>query len=212
MGGVRATDEALMSAYVAGDKRAFAELFQRYGPMLHGMARRQLRSDELARDIVQQTFLQVHRARRDFREGARLKPWLFTIATNLVREHFRRKGRRPETSYEAAREASPSVEPTVDPVDLAEIQATQLDVGHLREALGRLPESQRLVIELHWIQGYPFPEVAKMVGASVSAVKVRAHRGYQKLRAMVAEAREERAGVTELRSERKDIGGADELK
>lgn len=185
------TDEALMSAYVGGDRSAFEEIFRRYAPILHGMARRQLRSEELARDIVQQTFLHVHRARLDFRQGARLKPWVFTIATNLVREHFRRSGRRPETSYEEMRDESPSVEPSVEPVDLAEIQATQLDVGRLRDALGRLPESQRLVIELHWIQGYPFPEVAKMVGASVSAVKVRAHRGYQKLRTMVAEAREE---------------------
>lgn len=185
------TDEELMSAYVRGDKSAFAEIFKRYAPILHGMTRRQLRSEELARDTVQQTFLHVHRARKDFREGARLKPWVFTIATNLVREHFRRTGRRPETSYEAVREEAPSVEPSVDPVDLGELQATKLDVMRLREAMLKLPESQRLVIELHWIQGHPFPEVAKIVGASTSAVKVRAHRGYQKLRAMVDAAREE---------------------
>jgi RNA polymerase sigma-70 factor (ECF subfamily) len=47
-----------------------------------------------------------------------------------------------------------------------------------------------LVIELHWIQGHPFSEVAEMVGASVSAVKVRAHRGYQRLRTLVAAARD----------------------
>ena len=184
------SDEALMDAYVArGDHAAFEQLFRRYAPPLRAMAKRQLRSDELARDIVQQTFLHVHRARRDFRRGARLKPWVFTIATNLIREHYRRLGRRPETSYDAARDAAPGIEPTQDPVDLAELQARQLDVGRLREALGQLPDSQRLVIELHWIQGHSFPEVARMVGASVSAVKVRAHRGYRKLRGLVAEAR-----------------------
>lgn len=185
------SDEELMSAYVAGDKGAFEVIFRRYAPVLRGMARRQLRSEDLARDLVQQTFLHMHRARADFREGARLKPWLFTIATNLVREHYRRSGRRPETSYEAAREDAPSLEPTVEPVDLAALEEAKLDVRRLRDALGALPESQRLVIELHWIQGHPFPEVAKIVGASVSAVKVRAHRGYQKLRASVAAAREE---------------------
>ncbi|MEL6187690.1 MAG: RNA polymerase sigma factor [Myxococcota bacterium] len=185
------SDEELMAAYVSGDKRAFAELFKRYAPILHGMARRQMRSEEHARDVVQQTFLHVHRARNDFRQGARLKPWVFTIATNLVREHFRRTGRRPETSYEAMREEAPSVEPSVEPPDLAELQAARLDVKRLRDAMLSLPESQRLVIELHWIQGHPFPEVAKMVGASTSAVKVRAHRGYQKLRTLVDAARQE---------------------
>lgn len=191
-----ATDEELMSAYVAGDKQAFEGIFRRYSPVIYGMARRQMRSEEHARDLVQQTFLHMHRARADFREGARLKPWLFTIATNLVREHFRRAGRRPETSYEKAKEDAPSIEPSVEPVDLGALQAGQLDVGRLREALTQLPESQRLVIELHWIQGHPFPEVALMVGASVSAVKVRAHRGYKKLRSLVAAAREESERVT----------------
>lgn len=180
-----------MAAYVAGEQAAFDELFRRYAPIIEAMARRQLRSKELARDLVQQTFLQVHRARRDFRTDARLKPWLFTIATNLVREHYRRTSRRPETSYEAVREASPSVEPTEAPVDFAGLESAALDVRRVREALATLPESQRLVIELHWLQGHPFAEVAEMVGASVSAVKVRAHRGYKRLRELVAEAREE---------------------
>lgn len=179
------TDEALMSAHIAGDKKAFAIIVRRYGPVLTGMARRHLRSPELAKDLVQQTFLHVHRARNDFREGARLKPWIFTIATNLIREHYRRTGRRPETSYEAVREESPQIEPQVDPVDLAELQMQQINVQKLQQALTSLPESQRLVIELHWIQGHSFSDVANMVGASVSAVKVRAHRGYKKLRALI---------------------------
>ncbi|MBX2813026.1 MAG: RNA polymerase sigma factor [Myxococcales bacterium] len=185
------TDEHLMIAHIAGDKKAFSELVRRYGPILSGMARRQVRLPELARDIVQQTFLQVHRARNDFRVGAQLKPWVLTIATNLIREHFRRTKRRPETSYEALNAEYPSVEPMVEPVDFAGIQSRALEVQRLNDALVKLPESQRLVIELHWIQGYPFAEVAQMVGASVSAVKVRAHRGYRKLRTLIDE---ERAG------------------
>ncbi len=183
------TDEALMAAYLGGDRAAFEALFRRHGPVILGMARRQLRSEEAARDVVQQTFLQVHRARLDFRAGARLKPWLFTIATNLVREHHRRSGRRPETSYEAAKENQPEIEPSASPPDLGEQQDRALRLARLRGALGQLPDSQRLVIELHWIQGHPFPEVAKMVGATVSAVKVRAHRGYGRLRELLGDLR-----------------------
>ncbi len=79
-----------------GDHAAFKELFERYSAQLLRMMRRQIRSDEDARDLVQQTFLHLHRARYDFRLGSALRPWLFTIAMNLRREYFRRQARRPE--------------------------------------------------------------------------------------------------------------------
>jgi len=53
--------------------------------------------------------------------------------------------------------------------------------------LRELPADQREVIELHWFDGLEFPEVATVVGASVSAVKVRAHRGYVRLRAALGD-------------------------
>ena len=84
-----------MAAYVGGDRSAFAVLFERYAPRLLRLMQRDLGRGEDAHDLVQQTFLQLHRARRDFRAGAKLRPWLFTIALNLKRQHFRRQGRRP---------------------------------------------------------------------------------------------------------------------
>ena len=55
--------------------------------------------------------------------------------------------------------------------------------SQVRQALAELPEGQRTVIALHWFDGLSFAQVAEVVGANVSAVKVRAHRGYQQLRA-----------------------------
>ena len=60
------------------------------------------------------------------------------------------------------------------------------DAAKVREEVGRLPDSQRHVIEQHWFQGLPLKQVAKNVGASLSAVKVRAHRGYKRLRLSLA--------------------------
>ena len=57
----------------------------------------------------------------------------------------------------------------------------------MRRALAALPDHQREVIELHWLGELPFPEVARAVGASLSAVKVRAHRGYKRLRDLLGE-------------------------
>ncbi|RLB54846.1 MAG: RNA polymerase sigma factor [Deltaproteobacteria bacterium] len=168
------SDERLMAAYVAGNETAFAELFHRYGGRLLRVIRRQVRSEDDAREIVQQTFLHLHRARHDFRSGATLRPWIFTIALNLKREYFRRRGRRPEAPLDLDGRNDPSV-PAYDPTRHERAQA-------VRAALASLPPGQREVIELHWFSELSFQEVAVVVGASVSAVKVRAHRGYGRLR------------------------------
>lgn len=168
------SDEELMNAYVDGDASAFRELFDRYAPVLVRVMRHHLRKPEDARDLVQQTFLQLHRSRNDFRDGAQLRPWLFTIAMNLKREYFRRTGRRPESALDLDGRDDPGVAPR----DHEQLEAAE----EVRFALGRLPEDQREVIALHWLAGIPLPEVAELVGASLSAVKVRAHRGYAAMR------------------------------
>jgi len=168
-----------MAAYVAGDGAAFRVIFERYAPLLMRAMLRELYVREEANDLVQQTFLQLHRARADFDVEHKLKPWIFTIAMNLKREYFRRKKRRPERSLEA----EATLEPAVGALGAARVDARRT----LARVLGDLPADQREVIELHWFDGLEFPEVAEVVGASVSAVKVRAHRGYVRLRAALGD-------------------------
>lgn len=162
-----------MAAYVKGDSSAFRSIFERFAPLLLRAMLRELYVREEANDLVQQTFLQLHRARADFDPGQKLKPWIFTIAMNLKREYFRRRKRRPERSLDAE-----TAEPAVAALGAARVEAQRT----LSRALADLPADQREVIELHWFDGLEFPEVAQVVGASVSAVKVRAHRGYVRLR------------------------------
>jgi RNA polymerase sigma-70 factor (ECF subfamily) len=172
------SDEQLMAAYVAGDRAAFQALFERYAGILFAMARRRLNSDDDARDVVQQTLLQVHRARNDYRAGAPFRPWLFTIALNLVREQFRKRKRRKEQALDTAGgPPEASVEPEAELGDEQRVRAARV-----RAALASLPEQQREVIELHWFEESPYEEIARILGASVAAVRVRAHRGYERLR------------------------------
>jgi RNA polymerase sigma factor (sigma-70 family) len=176
------SDEALMLAYQAGDRSAFERLFERWSPRLRrSFVRGGMRPEE-AGDLVQQSFLHLHRARHDFRPGSPLRPWLFTIALNLKRQYLRRLGRKPEQSLgdDRPEPAAPRDDPDAP-----------LLARTIRAALGRLPEAQREVISLHWFEGLSFREVAEIVGATQTAVKVRAHRGYAKLRAEL-----EAAGVT----------------
>jgi RNA polymerase sigma-70 factor (ECF subfamily) len=85
------TDDELMLEYLAGDGSAFSVLFQRWAPRLSSMfARAGFGRDDIG-DLVQQSFLQLHRARLDYRPGSQLRPWLYTIALNLQRQAFRRR-------------------------------------------------------------------------------------------------------------------------
>lgn len=167
-----------MAAYVAGDKGAFRTLFERHAPALERLMQRDLAEREEARDLVQQAFLQLHRARLDFDPKQRLKPWLYTIALNLKREHFRRRRRRPE-------------HPDSDQADRQPTAPRGQEQTEARRSLGwaleRIPAEQREVIELHWLAGLSFPELAESMGISVAAAKVRAHRGYLRLRELLGD-------------------------
>ncbi|MEM1415823.1 MAG: sigma-70 family RNA polymerase sigma factor [Myxococcota bacterium] len=171
------TDEDLMRAYVAGDHAAFQQLFDRYAPIVFGMTRRHLRNEELAQEITQQTFFRLHSARNDFRLDSKLRPWLLTIAMNLVREHWRRGKRRKMVELDPETKAAPQAERSRMELD----ERSQL----LHAALQQLPESQREVVELHWFQERPYKEVAEIVGSSEGAVRVRAHRAYGKLKKLL---------------------------
>lgn len=173
-----ATDEELMDRYVgADDRRAFEELFHRYSARLHGFFLRSVGSSTEAADLVQQSFMHFHRARQDFRPGSPVRPWLYTIAINVRRELFRRRARKPETSLDPLIHGEPAAEP----------DATTAKDRLVRRVLTELPDQQREVILLHWYEELSFPEIAELLGASVSAVKVRAHRGYVMLRERLGE-------------------------
>lgn len=178
------TDEELMAAYVRGDDAAFRDLFERYAPVLLRLTRRHLRDDELSQEIVQQTFFRLHGARNDFRQGSKLRPWVMTIAMNLVREHWRRTKRRKQTDLEVDTQAAPQAD--FLPLELRQRSAL------LHGALEKLPVSQREVIELHWFQERPYAEIAEIVGTSEGAVRVRAHRAYTTLKQLL---------VSEIRGE-----------
>jgi len=169
------SDELLMTAYVDGNTDAFRQLFTRYAPLLARIVRAKVASDEEGRDLVQQTFLQLHRARNDYHAGEPLRPWLFTIAYNLIRDRWRTLGRRREEPLEQA-------PPQIDADTPADVLQRRRRAERLHAALATLSSDQRQVVELHWFGGIPLPEVATTLGVSLSAVKVRAHRAYTRLR------------------------------
>ncbi len=170
-----------MAAYAAGDAIAFEELHDRLAPWLQRMVQQHMRKPEEARDLVQQTFLQLHRARHDFREGARLRPWVATIALNLRRGYYRRSSVRRERHLKDPENGGPQIvngRASSNPERTAE-------AAKVRQALETLTESQREVLVLHFHGGFTYREISEMTGVGLSAVKLRAHRAYAALRARI---------------------------
>ncbi|HEY6911694.1 MAG TPA: RNA polymerase sigma factor [Myxococcales bacterium] len=168
-------DEDLMSAWVAGDARAFERLFARLAPRVHGFFLRSFRDRGVADDLLQVTFMKVHRARSQYRSGLPLAPWLFAIAARVRLDELRRRLRMPEDADEEALARAEEQAPRDPPPDPDVKDA-------VRAALQALPESQRAVIHLHRYEGMTFAEIAQVLGTTPGAVKLRAFRGYETLR------------------------------
>jgi RNA polymerase sigma factor (sigma-70 family) len=184
------SDEDLMERYQGGDQAAFRMLFQRHARRVHGFLLRHTGDRSRADDLLQQTWLKLHRARDSYRPGAPFSPWLYTIAANTRRDAARADGRSAEELTSDGETPGAAAAP-IDRSEAADLHE------RIRAALAALPEGQREVILLHRVQELSFAEVAQVVGASEGAVRVRAHRGYVALRRMLAPpdagAREERS-------------------
>lgn len=164
-----------MSAYVAGDARAFEQLFARLAPRVHAFFLRSFRSQAVADDLLQETFMKVHRARERYDQALRVAPWVFTVAARVRLDELRKRLRLPEDADEEALARADEQAPREPPPD------TDLQDA-VRAALEKLPESQRTVIHLHRYEGMTFPEIARVLGTTSGAVKLRAFRGYETLR------------------------------
>lgn len=161
-----------MGAYLEGDPDAFRRLFHRYRGPLHRLMRRAVSDRHDAEELVQQTFLQLHRARGDFRVDSLLRPWLYTIALNVRHQYVRRVVRHRRKVRALSEERGSCA---VLPPDLL-LQRV------VHRAIETLPVGQRTVVELHWFRGLSFVEIAERLGATPMAVRLRAHRGYRRLR------------------------------
>jgi RNA polymerase sigma-70 factor (ECF subfamily) len=169
------SDEALMVDYMGGDEAAFAELFGRYAGLLARFFIRRGKRAADAQDLVQGTFLHVHRARHDFRVGEALRPWLFTIARNLCHDHGRRQLRRPEQFGDLDVYPAAVVEPMVSMLSAERARS-------LTDALSRLPAGDRRLVDEHWFEERSFTEIGARDGMHSTTLRVRAHRACAKLR------------------------------
>jgi RNA polymerase sigma-70 factor (ECF subfamily) len=168
-----ASDEALMERFCDGDSRALEALFERHSRGVHGFLTRMVRDGALADDLLQTTFLSVVRSADRYERGAKVLPWLLTIAGNAARDTLRHKRQQVEMLVEVP----PSREPSMTP-EHSDPAARKL----IEAAFAEMPEQQREAVLMHKLHGLSFDEIARALGISETAARIRAHRGYEKLR------------------------------
>lgn len=183
------TDETLMLAYLDGDERAFDALFRRFAPRMRAFFSRSFRSNAAVDELVQQTFLQFHRARGQFDRSAKVRPWLFTIAGSVRVDELRKMRRVGERvgvdALEELEDAAPQVDRSIE---------TQQAHKSVHEALQSLPPSLRVVVQLHRFEELTLAEIAGVLKTSEGAVRVRASRAYALLRELLSSEGESSSG------------------
>ncbi|MGE0812774.1 MAG: sigma-70 family RNA polymerase sigma factor [Vicinamibacterales bacterium] len=178
-------DRRLLARLQQGEERAFEELVRANTHRLLAVARRLLRNEEDAQEVVQDGMILALRALPSFRGDCLLSTWLHRIVVNSALMRLRSRKRRPETSIEEmlptflsdGHQASPAPEWT-DVERALEVQETR---SHVRAAIDRLPAAYRTVLLLRDIEELDTPTVAGLLGASPNAVKIRVHRARQAL-------------------------------
>ena len=164
------SDEQVMARAAAGSDTAFEELYRRYARRLKGFFFMQLGGDEeMAADATHDVFLRAYEARTRYQEGSNVSTWIFTIAYNICRNHYR------SNAYEAQMLANLDAEPISEQQIEVELDAAVLDEA-LQQVFSELPAPLHQIFSLHYQEGLTIPQVAEIVGVPAGTVKSRLHK------------------------------------
>lgn len=179
-----------MLSYKAGDRAAFEELFSRYKSRIYNYFLRHLGDWATAEDLFQKTFLRLHEARERYHPTAAFSTWIYTIATNLLRDESAKLKVRPPLAAIAEEKPAELSAVTLQAGDRANPEEI-LSEGELRKriatAVRALPLEQREAFVLAKYEGRGCREIANIVGSTEGAVKVRIHRAVKALRISLGE-------------------------
>lgn len=176
------TDEQLLAAYRSrGDRAAFRTLIERHHDDLLRFLRRLTGDHQMAEDIFQDSFLQVHLSAHTFDTARAFRPWLFTIAANKARDQLRKRTRRAELELSAP--AGGDGDRAASFVDLMEISVPSPDAPALdaerdaavQRAVDRLALPLREILLLAYFQRLSYAQIADELGIPLGTVKSRLH-------------------------------------
>jgi len=178
------TIEQLMLRYQQADSRAATALIEQLSPQLYRFFAAQLGNPDDASDMLQDTWLRIHRVRHTYRAGEPLLPWVYAIARRVRVDNYRK--RRRMSMREVAVEILPETP--------SKTEATG-ELSRFDQLIADLPASQREVLILLKVNGLSLEEVALATSSSVGSVKQKAHRAYERLRSLFPSLRARKGAV-----------------
>ena len=179
------TDEQLMEAIAGGERSALAELVRRHQDKALVLAFRTLGRWNLAEDVAQNAFLRIYQAAPRYQPEAKFSTWFYRIVVNLCLDEKRREKKARTGSDTIFDQITSTAESNPEIVQRA--QETKQAVW---KALARLNERERMAVVLHRFEGFSHQQIAELTQWSPSAVESLIVRGYQKLRKLLSEYRE----------------------
>lgn len=175
----RPTDEQLLAQAAAGDRRAFEEIVSRYRPRVTQFVRWNLSDAHLAEDITQEVFLRAFQSAGTFRGESTFRTWLYGLARNTCRHHYRQRDRLAE---DAAGDETLRHIPDTGADPLSQLEQAEA-ASAVRDAVERLPAGQRLALLLRDWEDLSYAQISEVLGIPVGTVRSRIHNA----RARVAE-------------------------
>lgn len=173
-------DSSVVAAFLAGNRRAFDELVERYQNRLLNFVYRTTGDRERAEDLVQETFIRVYRHLHRFDQSKKFSTWIYTIASNLAKNELRNRSRNPlvlfQTILKNRQEDQRPLEwedNTYRPDDLFRKRALKAQVD---AAVDQLPEHHRTVFVLREMEGKTYEEIAEITDTNLGTVKSRLNR------------------------------------
>jgi RNA polymerase sigma-70 factor (ECF subfamily) len=166
--------EQLMTRYQQADPAAVAVLVERLSPQLYRFFASQLGSRADAEDMLQDTWLRIHRVRHTYRAGEPVLPWVYTIARRVRVDNYRKRSR---ISW---RETGVDVLP-----EFPVYYDAASSLPSFEELVAVLPERQREGVTMLKIDGFSLEEIARVTSSTTGAVKQMAHRAYERLRKLL---------------------------
>jgi RNA polymerase sigma-70 factor, ECF subfamily len=178
-------DAADMQRLVSGHDAALNDLMERHGQTLFHYLIRQLQNEADAADLAQESFVRVYQHRTRFDPRQRFHTWLYTIATNLVRDRFKWRTRHPQVSLDQPMgegdHALGDVIPDAVPLPGEHLAATER-AEVVRQAIAALPEELRTPLILAEYESMPHAEIAAVLRCSTKAVESKIYRAKVRLR------------------------------